>query len=84
MRIAFSVGGGFGGLGYLGGCFAVAVYRLAMFQVSVVGTRRLKPGLAAVSTLDRFTNTVEGAQVEFEGILSSHCFEAELADELQQ
>ena len=84
MRIAFSVGGGFGGLGYLGGCLAVAVYRPAMFQVSVVRTRRLKPGLAAVATLNRFTHTVDGAQVEFEEILSSHCFGAELTDELQQ
>ena len=80
MRIGFSFGGGFG---YIGGCLAVAVHRLAMFQVSVVRTRRLKPGLAAVTTLHRFTNSVDGAQVELEGILSSHRFGAELADELQ-
>ena len=74
----------FGTFGYLGGCLAVAVDRLTMFHVNVVRGGRLEPGLAAVSTLHRFANTVDGAQVELEEILSSHRFEAELADELQQ
>ena len=87
MRIGFSDGGGFdyiSGFGYFRSCLVVAVFCLAMFHVSVVRGRRLKHGLAAVTTLNRFTNTVDGAQMELEEILSSHRFGAELAGELQQ